>query len=163
MKKILVVMVAFVMVMMAFAMVVGTASAEKKGNAAHLYLYEKQQEYPWGIIEGGAWGKMKYYPEGETFDFVFNGHGLEAKTDYSLIYWHDYEPWDITVIDGGTSNKGGNIHLADSYDFGHDLDDDKIWLVPSDDINEAQNKLSDFRGEEHLWENNPIDFIDTDA
>ena len=121
--------------------VVGIAMAAKDGqagksNVAHLYLYEKNET--WEIVDGGAWGKMKYNLAGPEFDFVFNGHGLEPNTEYTLIYYVDQETcWGKigAVIDSGTSNEGGNIHLADSVDIGTIpvADDEnegaKIWLI----------------------------------
>ena len=57
------------------------------GHAEHLYLYEKDSSN-WSIIEDGAWGKMTYKED----KFVFNGHSLEASTNYTLISYK--EPWD---------------------------------------------------------------------
>lgn len=51
---------------------------------AHLYFYEKNPE-TWGIVEDGAWGKMKYNQYGPDFNFVFNGHRLEAGYEFTLI------------------------------------------------------------------------------
>lgn len=51
-----------------------------------MYLYETNPS-DWTIVDDGTWGKMKYNLEGPTFDFVFNGHGLEPNTEYSLIYY----------------------------------------------------------------------------
>ena len=55
------------------------------GQASQLYLYEKNST-TWDIIEDGAWGKMVFSDD----SFVFNGHGLDAGEDYSLIYYPDY-------------------------------------------------------------------------
>jgi len=54
-----------------------------KSNVAHLYLFEKDPA-TWEIVEEGAWGKMKYNLAGSEFEFVFNGHGLEPGSDYTL-------------------------------------------------------------------------------
>jgi len=64
-------------------------------HIGHLYLHEKDP-VSWEIIEDGAWGKLKYNVYGPTFDFVFNGHGLEAGLDYVLIYYPD--PWPGTDL-----------------------------------------------------------------
>ena len=150
--------------------VVGMAVAKKDGqagnsNVAHLYLYEKNET--WEIVDGGAWGKMKFNLEGPEFDFVFNGHELEPNTDYTLIYYAN--PWPGTGgcdIASGTSNKGGNIHLADSVDIGTipvDADENegaKIWLVLADDYD--GDKMTDWDQSEYLFENNLITYEDTD-
>ena len=155
--------------------VVGMAMAAKDGqagksNVAHLYLYEKTGLPDWDIVEDGAWGKMKYNLEGPTFDVVFNGHGLEPSTEYTLIYYAD--PWPGTGgcdIVSGTSNEGGNIHLANSVDIGTipvgtDANDEaKIWLVLSDDYDADNDKMSGWDVSEYLFESNLITYEDTDV
>jgi len=87
-------------------------------------------------------GKMKCNLAGSTFDFVFNGHGLEPNKEYSLVYmtgpWtikNIPEPpyyvvvWPIITLADGSSNNGGNIHLAGSCNLG-DITEGSICLVP---------------------------------
>jgi hypothetical protein len=136
-------------------------------NIAHLYLYEKDSI--WDIVPDGAWGKMKYNQSGETFDFVFNGHGLVHETEYTLIYYPD--PWPGTgliCLGSGTVNEEGNIHIAESVNTG-DLPacgdrnvGAKIWLVLSDDV-DCDNKMTGWNPEEYLFENNLIEFEDIDT
>lgn len=132
MKRITALFVAAVVVMSMVA--VGTAVAAKNGqagnsNTAHLNLFEKDGDPDWNIVDDGAWGKMKFNLSGPTFDFVFNGKGLEPNTEYSLIYYAD-EPdrfvnWGGNnpgaLIASGTSNGGGNIHLGGSTELNMDL------------------------------------------
>jgi hypothetical protein len=59
-----------------------------KSNIGHVYLYEKDSTDDYSIIEGGAWGKMKYNLTGPSFDYVFNGHGLPIGVDFTLIYYY---------------------------------------------------------------------------
>jgi len=147
--------------------------AAGKSNVGHLYLYEKNpadwDAYP---IPGGAWGKLKYNLSGPEFEFVFNGHGLETNTDYSLIYYADGWPGDNpgAFIGSGTSNRGGNIHLADSVDLGFDLPDSadanypdgaKIWLVLSNDYDAENCMMIAWNPTEYLFENNLITYDDT--
>jgi len=97
-------------------------------NVAFVELWEKDPA-TWGIVEEGAWGKLKYNLEGPTFDFVFNGHGLEIDTEYSLIYYADYENRYVNwggdnpgaLIASGTSNEWGDIHLMGSVELNMDL------------------------------------------
>jgi len=117
----------------------GKSGQAGKSNIAHLYLYQKDAEGDWSVVEGGAWGKMKYNLSGLTFDFVFNGHRLEPNTDYSLIYYAD--PWpgvngDAGVlIASGTSDEEGNIHLEGPVDLDMDLPhpDDANYESPGGD------------------------------
>jgi hypothetical protein len=175
MKKLLFVLVAaFVVLSLAVVpTLAGKHDPVGKSNVGRLYLYEKDPD-TWEIVDGGAWGKMKYKLAGRTFRFVFNGHGLEPKTEYSLIYYAD--PWPGNnpgaLIASGTSNRGGNIHLAGSPDLGMDLPDAadenypdgaKIWLVLSDDYDETNTKMADWNPTEYLFEHNLITFDDTDV
>ena len=41
------------------ALAAGKNGPAGKSNVGHLYLYEKDPA-TWGIVDGGAWGKMKY-------------------------------------------------------------------------------------------------------
>ena len=170
MKKYLVLVLT---VLLIGALSVGVLADKKleagKSNIAHLYLYEK--DAGWVIVDGGAWGKMKYNQSGETFDFVFNGHGLEPGLDYTLIYYPD--PWPgegLICLGEGTVNEEGDIHIADSIDTGNlpaDFDDPeyegaKIWLVLSSDI-ECGVSMTGWNPTEYLFEGEVINFDDTDA
>ena len=134
-------------------------------NVAFVELWEKDGS--WDIIEDGAWGKLKYNLEGPTFDFVFNGHGLEPGTGYTLIYYgneeyNDVWPW-ATCLASGVVNEEGDIHLAGSFDFGYDLTGAKIWLVLSGDVDCDAGKMTGWNPTEYLFEYDVIDYTDTDA
>jgi len=143
-----------------------------KSNIAHLYLYEKDPG-TWEIVEDGAWGKMKYNLAGSTFDFVFNGHGLESNTEYTLIYYAD--PWPGNhpgaLIASGTTNDEGDIHIMGSAELTMDLPDSvdanypggaKIWLVLSSDYDATNKKMVAWDPTEYLFEHNLITFNHTD-
>lgn len=200
MKKLL--MVALVLAvaasLVATPVLAGKNGQAGKSNVAHLYLYEKNAS--WEIVEDGAWGKMKYNLSGPTFDFVFNGHGLEAYTNYSLIYYADFEDRYVNwggnnpgaLIAIGTTNPGGQLHLADSIDLGMDLPDPddanayyhnyadpddphytgdgyataygaKIWLVPSDCYDAGAKKVDTWSPSRFLFETDLITYTDTDV
>lgn len=191
MKKLLVVLITG-LALLSLAVVPAVAGKNGpagKSNVAHLYLYEKVPSGEWPILDGGAWGKMKYNLEGPEFCFVFNGHGLEPNTDYSLIYYAD--PWPGNGLTGlagaliasGTTNRGGNIHLGGCEDLETDLphSDDanasftsppcagypcpgaKIWLVLSDDYHATQPKMIAWNPADYLFEYELISYTDTDA
>ena len=173
MKKLIAISLAVVLVLTlgaGVALAAGKNGQAGKSNVGHLYLYEKDPT-DWSIVEDGAWGKMKYNLSGSTFDFVFNGHGLEANTDYSLIYYPELQttwPWPVTVIDSGMTNNGGNINLAGSVELNMDLPDPnnpqdgaKIWLVLTADI--INGELAGWNPTEYLFENNLIKYDDTDV
>lgn len=115
-----------------------------------LYLYEKDAN--WDIVWNGAWGMMSFDLTDTTIDCVFNGHGLEKGTDYSLI---SYDGWpNVTVIASGTSNNGGNINLKGSTD----LDKSEgiyIWLIESGDLTGTEINTWPLNGTV-LWEHNEI-------
>ena len=126
----------------------GAAAAKNgqagKSNIGHLYLYEKDPA-DWSIIEGGAWGKMKYNLSGSTFDFVFNGHDLAIGQEYTLIYYPD--PWPGTglkILGTGTADGLGNVHIKGNIETGNlpmegdaNTEGAKIWLVLSKDLGEG--------------------------
>jgi hypothetical protein len=144
-----------------------------RSNVAFVELWEKDPS-TWDIVEDGAWGKLKYNLEGATFDFVFNGHGLEIGTNYTLIYYAD--PWPGNnpgaSIAKGTANDEGDIHLAGSLDPGMDLPDSsdgnypdgaKVWLVLSDDYDETTCQMTGWNPTEYLFEYDLINYDDTDV
>ena len=148
----------------------GKTGQAGKSNIAHLYLHEKDPD-TWEIVEDGAWGKMKYNMSGDEFDFVFNGHGLEIGSEYTLIYYPD--PWPGTgliCLGSGTVNEEGNIHIAESVDTGDlpaegdqaPLGGAKIWLVLSDDIT-CDDQFYGWNPTEYLFEDDVITFDDTDV
>jgi len=134
---------------------------------AHLYLYAKNPA-DWSIVAGGAWGKMTYNLSGPEFAVVFNGHGLQANTNYSLIYYAD--PWPGNhpgaLIASGTTNGGGEINLVNSVNLGMNLPGAgdanttgaKIWLVLSDDYDASNTKMIAWNPTEYLFENNLITY-----
>ena len=135
-------------------------------NIGHLYLYEKNPT-DWSIVEGGAWGKMTYNLSGETFDLVFNGKGLDAGVDYSLIYYAD--PWPGTggaFLASGIANNGGNLNLKASVDVGdipvaadtNSPDGGKIWLVVTADYDADAGQMIAWNPAEYLFENALITF-----
>lgn len=184
MKRLLVALVAGLVLLglVVTPSIAGKHGPAGKSNVAHLYLYEKDPSN-WSIVDGGAWGKMKYNPSGPEFCFVFNGHGLETETAYSLIYYAD--PWPGNnpgaPIASGTSNDEGNIHLAGCKDLDMDLPDPydananeatcqgapcpgaKIWLVLSDDYDDDERKMVGWDPSEYLFEHNLITYDDTDV
>lgn len=153
------------------ALAKGPSAPAGNSNIAHLYLYEKSPT-DWSIVDGGAWGKMEYNLSGPTFDFVFNGKGLDADVDYSLIYYKD--PWPgtpATCLASGTANGGGNVHFANSAELNTDLADSgdpndgtdgaKIWLVLSSDVN-CGTGMTAWNPTEYLFEGAGIVYDDTD-
>ena len=157
MKKIAILGIVVALVLTLGVSPVFAAKGDTPANdkAGKLYLYEKDAD--WGIVWDGAWGKMNYKLVGSNIDFVFNGHELDAKTDYSLIYYPEPQttwPHPVQVLASGTSNRGGNIHLAGSADLGVSSGI-KIWLVLSADINNA-GELAGWNLSEYLFEHNLI-------
>ena len=120
-------------------------------NPKTLYLYEKDAEY--NIVWGGAWGNMRYKLDDTTIDCVFNGHGLEKNTDYTLISYTDPWPGSPVSIASGTSNGGGNINLKGSADLEKETGI-KIWLVLTSDL--GVDGMTGWNPSEYLFEHNLI-------
>lgn len=140
----------------------GKTGQAGKSDTAHLYLHEKENfvEDGWDIVEDGAWGKMTYKLSGSTFDFVFNGHDLKGEVDtgYTLIYYPD--PWPgsgLICLGTGTVDEFGDVHIMGSINTG-DLEDAKIWLVLSADVDCDTCEMSGWNPTEYLFEFELITF-----
>lgn len=141
-------MASLVVLSFMMAMVGPAFAAPDKSKTDHIYLYEKDTT-TWDVIDDGAWGKLSY----KTDTFVFNGHSLPADTDYSLVRYLD--PWEthvVTVLAEGTTNNGGNIHLAGAMLDGGP----KVWLVLTDDLSDDKTSFAAWNDEAYLFENNLI-------
>jgi hypothetical protein len=175
---------AFTMVILVLLLVVPTALAQEppeedeKGssgqagasNVAFLYLWEKDADGE--IVGGGAWGKLKYNLRGASFEFLFNGHGLEREGDYTLITFPD--PWPgrgLICLGREAANRGGNVHMKGAVDTG-DLpaegddnypDGARIRLVLSADVDCGARKMTAWNPEAYLFEDALIRFEATDA
>ena len=168
-KYLILVLIVLLIGTLTVGVLAGKTGQAGKSNTAHLYLYEKDA-VTWEIVDPGAWGKMKYNLSGETFDFVFNGHGLEIGLEYTLIYYPDGWPGEgLICLGSGTVNEEGNIHIAESVDTGDlpaegdttPLGGAKIWLVLSNDIN-CDDQFYGWNPTEYLFEDDVITFDDTD-
>jgi len=160
-KYLILVLIVLLIGALSVGVLAGKNGPAGKSNIAHLYLYEKDPN-DWSIVDGGAWGKMKYNLSGDEFDFVFNGHGLEPGLEYTLIYYPD--PWPgagLICLGSGTVNEEGDIHIAESEDTGS-LEDAKIWLVLSDDVDCENAEMTGWTPEEYLFEDDVITFDYTD-
>ncbi len=149
----------------------GKSAVSGKSNTGHVYLCEKNPA-DWSIGEGGAWGKFNYQLSGSgeetAVSGVFNGHGLVAGNDYSLIYYKEVAVWtsegaDIVVLGNAVANEYGDVHIAGSGEIG--IPDtqpgvgdyigdtgDKIWLVLTADINPDTSKIIAWNPAEYLFE-----------
>ncbi len=174
MKKLLALLICFMLVATTAVVMAGKDQPGKTGkagksNIAHLYLVEKNNT-DWTVVEDGAWGKMKYDLSGPEFEFVFNGHGLDTGVNYTLLYYPD--PWPgagLICLGSGMADDEGNVHIAESVDTGdlpieNDTNDGaKIWLVLSDDVDCDAQKMIGWHGTEYLFEYDLITFDDTDV
>ncbi len=97
----------------------------------------------WQPVPGAASGTLIYSPTGPTFEYEFDASGLNI-VEYLLIYYPD--PWPgngLIVLGSGTPTTIGDLHLEGSVDTG-DLPaagdpnpGAKIWLVPSNYVNQT--------------------------
>jgi len=165
-KYLILVLIVLLIGVLTVSVLAGKTGQAGKSNTAHLYLHEKDPG-TWEIVEDGAWGKMKYNLSGETFDFVFNGHGLEIGLDYTLIYYPDGWPGEgLICLGSGIVNDEGNIHIAESVPTGDlpiEADDNypdgaKIWLVLTSDVDCDGQLMTGWTPIEYLFEYDLITF-----
>lgn len=90
----------------------------------------------WLPDTAGAWGKLRHNQSGQTFDFTFNGHGLQASTIYALVYKPEAWPDDNSAICLGanTSNAKGSLTIKSAANLGEDVTGAWLWLVLYSDI-----------------------------
>lgn len=157
MKKamLLTAVVALLVGLLAVPMVMANGDTPANDKPNTLYLYEKDAN--WEIVWDGAWGKMSFKLDETTLDFVFNGHELEKNTDYTLVSYTDPWPGSPVCLASGTSNNGGNIHLAGCVDVGKS-EGIKVWLVLSSDVDCASTPtaMTAWNPSEYLFEHNLI-------
>ncbi|MBI4798415.1 MAG: hypothetical protein HY794_06715 [Desulfarculus sp.] len=123
-----------------------------KSNTGEVYLYA-MDPLAWTVTPGGAWAKMSYHLDevayqgqaaGQITSFEFNGHGLTAGVEYTLLYGNDLAtpavPSQVQMLSQGVVNNGGNLHL-DAGPATSTLHDAQLWLVLSADWSQgAWNK-----------------------
>ena len=137
-----------------------------------LDLFEKNPS-DWSVVPSGASGVLTYNTPAPSFNYSFTAQGLLPSTGYSLIYYAN--PWPGNnpgaFIVSGTSDTDGDLSFSGSVDLGMDLPHPadanypsgaKIWLVKSADYNELTNAMTGWNPTEYLFENNLIQYDDTD-
>ncbi|MFC1893291.1 DUF4382 domain-containing protein [Chloroflexota bacterium] len=104
-------------------------------------LLENKDPNTWEVIADETKGTLTYNLSGETFDFEFEGEGLED-TNYSLIYYADYyggDPEDRYTVWGGNypgaliasgDATGGTLKLSGSVNLRPDLTEEKGIDLP---------------------------------
>ncbi len=126
------------------------------------------------ILRDGIKGVLRFNSSGYEFEYQFFAKGLEASTEYSLIYYAD--PWagdnPGAVIAEFVSNGAGRIpkwqigsvELGMSLPCESDanyLEGAKIWLVPSSFLTDGALPLDTWDREAMLFERNLITYTDT--
>lgn len=117
------------------------------------------------------YGILTYKTENDTFDYDFEGRGLQASTGYSLIYYADGWPGNNpgALIGTMTTDANGDVSVVgDTNNLGIDLPDPadanypegaKIWLVPSSDYSGGQ--MTAWNPTKYLFEYNLVKYEDT--
>lgn len=129
-----------------------------KEPLATIHLAAKDNS--WNPIPGGAAGTLVYCPTDELFNYTFDGTNLN-QTEYCLIYYPDPWPGNGLIILGiGTPGSNGSLHLEGSLDTGDmpaAFDQNygtgaKIWLVPSNYVNQTLAKLTGWNQSQFIFE-----------
>ena len=138
-----------------------------KGVIATLNMNNKNPT-TWEPIADNTQGTLTYNTSGDTFNYGFSGAGLQANTNYSLIYYADPYPGnnpgvliDTMITDGaGAVSKAGNIELGMDLPTYPDTNfpGAKIWLVPSTRYNSGTNSIIGWNPAEYLFEMNLIQY-----
>ena len=121
------------------------------------------------ILGDGIYGTLTYTLINPTFNYVFQGHGLDNVV-YDLIYYADGWPGNNpgALIGSGTP-MGGLLVLAGQVELNMDLPDPadanyptgaKIWLVPASDYNEGTRSMTAFNPSKYLFDMELITYQD---
>lgn len=131
-------------------------------EAPHTVLLENKDSSDIDLYDpylgDGKYGKLTY--DLETCKFTFKGYGLDAGTEYCLIYYP--EPWPGS---GGCSlgkDTGPDVEISGLFptipnagDWSYDRAGEKlakIWLVPCNDYDEAAGKMTDWHADQILFD-----------
>ena len=167
---------------MAFAGVLAT-SQEAVADPGYWWakLSLENKDSTWDVIDDdGTYGALFYKEAGPTFKYWFFACGLDAITEYRLIYYADkpdvFVNWGGNypgaLIATGTTSGSGRLFLCGSKELNMDLpsppdinypDGAKIWLVPSSDYDEDMAKVTTWNPTEILFETELISYDDTDG
>ena len=165
------------MVYIVTALAQGPSAPAGRSHVGHLYLAEKDASYQ--PVPGGAWGKLKYETSGATFEFVFNGHKLDADLVYALIYYPDPFPgYGAICLGAGRVSPSGEIRIQGSVDTGDlplasDWNSDpltttvpgvtgaKIWLVIAADVDCGGGGMIHWQPADYLFEMQLINYSET--
>jgi len=144
-------------------------------GSSELAILELKQKDPvaWDVVSDGASGVLTYNTSGSTFNYSFTGTGLQAETEYSLIYYADPYPGNNPgkLIDTMTTDGDGAVFKTNNVNLDMDLPSSgdanypagaKIWLVPSNRYNSGTNSIIGWNPTEYLFEMNLITYEDTD-
>ncbi len=155
---------------LAFDLTILAQQTETAEPLHQLSFINNKNQSTWIVTADAKGGLLKFDNAGENFDFSFFGTGLNANTNYSLIYYAD--PWPgngLTHVTGnliatGAANSQGQVNLSGSVNLNTDLpnSDDKnyphgakIWLVPSSGYNTTAHSIIGWDGANYLFENWP--------
>lgn len=115
------------------------------------YLMENKDS-SWNIIEDDIFGVLDYDIEAPTFNYQFQGYGLNPTIDFCLIYYADGYPGNNpgAYIDHGVPDSTGYLTFSSSKDLGISLPEPpdanypggaKVWLLPCSQYNQSTRSV----------------------
>lgn len=129
------------------------------GNAVVISLVEKDP-VTWEVIPGAS-GTLMVVRQWNYNNFGFSGRGLDRFKDYTLIYYGDATHNDVwpyaTCLGSANSGYFGRVMINGRFpNMLNDGIDQKIWLVPSSDVDCSAGELTAWNPTEYLFEYNTI-------
>jgi len=118
----------------------------------------------WNLLTGdNTKGTLTFKSPYDTFDYHLTVQGLQASTDYSLIYYKD--PWPgvgSMRIAQFTTDGSGSKTIDSSIDLNTDLHSAKIWVILSDDWDDTnKDRMDGWNPTKYLFEMNLINYEDS--
>jgi len=158
----------------------GAPAPDNEGPPSDMRFLRMENKNPagWLILDDDMYGTLTFDCKKVTFDYTFEGYGLNSSKEYNLIYYADGWPGDNPgklLACGLTPNAAGRISHTGSMNIGFDLPHPsdgnhpygaKIWLVTKGDYNSntcATGPMSGWSVTDYLFETRLITYDDTDA
>lgn len=122
-------------------------------------------------VEDGSDGRIMYRWTAPLFDYVFNGHGLEAGSEHTLTYQPQPVPSSGVICLGtGTVNDEGDLHLQNAFELDTDLpadydanpDEAILALVETADVDCDAGEMTDWLPENYLFGVEGMYYVDSD-
>jgi len=143
-----------------------TLYAEQLINTVRLENKNKSMDWKL-VLSDDYYADLVYGVKEKEFTYTLRGKAPLSGTSYTLLFYP--ETWTVPghtantaniVLGTTTSGTDGTVNMAGSVDLGYDLNQMKVWLVPSSYVDEG-GVITTWEMQNFLFETGLIDYYDT--